>query len=112
MLKQAGILWAAAILLFGTVTLLEGIIPRDIFGDMIPEVDMLHGIFEHIFKLLAGVLIFSLVDRYLLPDLDIHNLLKGEGIWEKKGEDYIRASGILVWGLIFAVVLYSFMVVV
>ena len=112
MLRQASILWAAALLLFGTVTFLEGIIPRDTFGDMVPEADMLHGIFEHIFKLLAGILIFSLIDKYLLPDLDIHDLLKGEGNWEVKGEDYIRAAGILVWGLIFAVVLYSFMVVV
>ena len=77
---------------------------------MIPELGLLHSILEHIFKFLTGVLVFSLVDKVLLPNLNIAELLKGEGPWTKSGEDQIRAAGILIWGFIFAVVLYSFMV--
>ena len=111
MLKKAGQLWLAAISLLGLTIFLEGVIPRDTFGDMIPELGLIHSMLEHIFKFLTGVLIFSVIDKVLLPDLDITDLLLGEGHWGRIGQDFARAAAILVWGMIFAVVLYSFMVV-
>ena len=111
MLKRASVLWAAALFLLGIVTFMDNIVPRDTFGDIVPELVLLHSILVNTFKFLTGVLIFSLVDMLLLPDLDIGNILKGEGHWGKTGEDYVRAAAILTWGLIFSIVLYSFMVV-
>ena len=112
MLKKASILWLAAIGLLGLVTILENLVPRDTYGDMISEVVLLHSMLEHIFKFLTGVLVFSLVDKILLPHLNIDDVIMGKGQWGLKGEDYIRAAAIRTWGLIFAVVLYSFMVVI
>ena len=111
MLKRASYFWAAAIGLLSIVISLERAIPRDTFGDMIPELGLLHSMLEHIFKFLTGVLVFSVVDKYLLPDLNIKDLLLGGGPYGKSGEGQVRAAGIMAWGLIFAIVLYSFMVV-
>ena len=99
MLKKASILWLAAIGLLGLVTILENLVPRDMYGDMIPEVILLHSMLVHVFKFLSGVLVFSLVDKYLLPHLNIDDVIKGEGHWgmgkgdwEKKGEDLCQSS--------------------
>ena len=112
MLKKASILWLAAIGLLGLVTILESLVPRDIYGDMIPEVILLHSVLEHVFKFLTGVLVFSLVDKILLPHLNIDDVIMGKGRWSNVGEDQVRAAAIRMWGLLFAVVLYSFMVVI
>ena len=101
MLKKAGLLWGAAIVLLGLTVYLEGIIPRDTFGDMVPELEFIHSGIEHLVKLLGGVLIFSLLDAVLLPNLDIHKALAEKDV-----------GATLLWGMIFVVVLYSFMVVV
>ena len=101
MLKKASILWAVAISLLGITVFLEGVIPRDTFGDMIPELEFIHSGIEHVVKLLGGVLIFSLLDATLLPNLDINKALVEKDV-----------GATLLWGMIFVVVLYSFMVVV
>ena len=98
---KAGILWAVSLGLLSVVIFLENIIARDVYGDMIPELGLIHSTLEHVFKLLTGVLVFSLLDKVLLPNLDINKALVEKDL-----------GATLIWGLIFSVILYSFTVVI
>ena len=108
MLKRAAVLWLFSLLLLVGLHYVEMYAPKDMYGDMLAGIATAHSVIENLFRFITASLIFSLLRAVLLPHLAIDELCLSNGEW-KSDPDIVRASAILVWGMIYVTVVYSFL---
>ena len=110
MLKRAWILWALVAVNWGVCSAIQHFGMRDdLYGDLWHGLEMVCDVSGAVFRLAIGVLVFSVLDKIMLPWLNIEDAMMGSHDWGNTTPQ-VRAATVGGWWLLFATVLYAFLI--